>query len=297
MLFTSDYQNHTTRLQTYLHLVANHQDPVSAAATAFGDLDKLDRDLDRYVTQNSWLALKEKTSFHQDPKSFAVRVLPASDVDASRADIIVNNGRFAEAKALAGSALKANPRNALAHEVMGAIALHDQDQAEARKWFGAAVELDPDSQRANFRFAALALMAGEKDNPSIETSLRRCIASEPTFAPAYDALAQYFIMVNRNLDEAHLLTLKAVQLDPSVLSFRLNAAQILTRQSNIPAALAVLREAQKHTTTPEEAEQVRSRIEQLTRQQAERCGALRTTTGAVLCQAPTPGELKASLLK
>lgn len=273
MLFTSDYQNHTTRMLNYLRLLSQHQDPVAAATAAFGDIDHLERDLDRYLTQNSWLAMREKSTFHVDPASFSVRSISPADANASRADVLVHNGRLADAKSLSESVLRDDPRNSLAHEVMGTLALRTNDQAAARKWFAEAVELNPESQNANFHFASSALMAGEKDNPSVEASLRKCIHLDPGFAPAYDALAQYIAVSGGNLNEAHLLTLKAVELEPARISYRVTAARVLAQQNNTDGALSILRAAQKLTASTQEADQLHALIEQYTQHETSTSSA------------------------
>ncbi len=73
---------------------------------------------------------------------------------------------------------------------------------------------------------------------------------------------------NEKLDEAHLLNIQAVQLDPTNLPYRLNTANVLTQQGQYIGAISVLKVAAGITKSKAEDEMVQSRIKQLERLEA-----------------------------
>src|SRR5579859_648136 len=70
------------------------------------------------------------------------------------------------------------------------------------------------------------------------------------------------------LDEALLIIVHAVLLQPDNLYYRLNAANVLTQQHNYASALGVLKLALTVAKTQAQEEMVQSRIDQLQRYQA-----------------------------
>jgi tetratricopeptide (TPR) repeat protein len=127
---------------------------------------------------------------------------------------------------------------------MGSMAFRNHDIAAAKKWYGEAVQLDSQSYMANVNYAIFSLMDNDTGNDAlIESSLRQAIKLEPNLAPAYDALAHFYASRHKNLDEAHMLSLHAVQIEPEEVHYRMNAAQVAMEQQDPTAALAILRAA------------------------------------------------------
>ena len=175
----NDFDNKTSRLQDYTHLLAQHIDPVSAARQAFGDLTQLQKALDNYVSNGSYKLLTMKSTFTSDDASFQAVPITLSDANAVRADILASNDRRPEARALLDSVLAEDPKNALAHETMGSLAFRDHDIAGAKKWYGEAVQLDSQSYMANINFAVFSLMDRDTGNDAlIESCLRQAIKLE-----------------------------------------------------------------------------------------------------------------------
>jgi tetratricopeptide (TPR) repeat protein len=240
----TDAQNKTNHLQDYVNLVAQHQNPVTAAREVFGDLNQLQKTLDEYISKSSYQEFSMKSSFTADDASFQAVPISVSSANAIRADILANNDRQPEAKALLDSVLADDPKNALAHETMGSMAFRNNDIPAAKKWYGEAVQLDSQSYMANVNFAIFSLMDNDTGNDAlVESSLRQAIKLEPNLAPAYDALAHFYASRHKNLDEARMLSLHAVQIEPEEVHYRMNAAQVAMEQQNPTAALAILRAA------------------------------------------------------
>jgi tetratricopeptide (TPR) repeat protein len=166
-----------------------------------------------------------------------------------------------------------DPNNEPAHESMGLLHYREGDIDGAMKWYGEAVALNSNSYAALFNFASMGLRAGgSEENAAIESSLRTAIRINPQFAPAYDALAMYLASRHRDLEEARILTLRAIQLEPDRLSFHLNRAEVLTQARQYANAIGLLNAARRLARTPDEIATVESRIERIADYEARPTG-------------------------
>jgi tetratricopeptide (TPR) repeat protein len=284
----TDREKNTNRLRDYAQFLINKEDPVTAAQHAFGDLKQLQKSLDSYVQQGQFKMFKINTAVTVDASTFGMRPVSKPEVDATRADVLVYNGRTKEAEALLESSLRDDPNNALAHESMGYLKFREGDLASAKKWYGEAVQLDSRSYLAQYYYAVMSLQTGDRDHDAtIESSLRTSIKLNPSFAPAFDALAMFYASRSEKLDEAHLLNANAIQLEPENLSYRMNASTVLVEAKRLDGAIGVLNAASKVAKTPEEIAMVQTRIKQLEQFKAasahgeEAGGQITTTTTSV----------------
>src|ERR1700733_4756009 len=109
---------------------------------------------------------------------------------------------------------------------------------------------------------------GQGEDPDIESSLRTCIKLNPGFAPAYDALARYYMRDPAKSNEAHILNVRAIILEPDNIGYRLNAALILANAQRYADALAVLQAASRVAKTPEQVVSIQTRIGQIEQYEA-----------------------------
>jgi len=266
----TDGQKGTNRLQNYADLLVKKEDPVVAAQEAFGDLNQLEKSLNRYVAQGQFMMFKMNKAVSVDESTFQVRAIPTSDADAIRADVLVYNRRTKDAQTLIDSTLHDDPQNALAHETMGYLKFREGDVPAARKWYGEAVRLDSQSYLAHYYYAVMSMGAGDPgQDPEIESSLRTSMKLNPGFAPAYDALATYYSRDPAKAEAAHLLNVQAISLEPDNLNYRLNAAGVLRNEQQYDNALAVLKAASHVAKTPEQAASVQARMDQIERYRAD----------------------------
>jgi len=189
-----------------------------------------------------------------DDSAFQARVLAAPQADAVRADFLAYNERTADARALLDHILQEDPNNVLAHETMGFLEFREGHHDAARNWYAQAVKLDSQSYLAHYYFAAIS-MNGEMDateDAQVESSLRASIKLNPGFAPSYDRLAVFLAMRHRNLDEARLMALSAVQLEPGNLDYRMNTANVLLQMDRGKDAVVVIRNAMHLAKSPQE---------------------------------------------
>jgi tetratricopeptide (TPR) repeat protein len=112
---------------------------------------------------------KARPSFEEasvlTPENPEIRVEYASAADAGK--------DFKNAKAIAGEVLKAEPRNAKAHMVMGRILLHTNQDAAAKREFEAAVAFEPNFENG---YALATAYLELKDQPGAEKIFGEMIA-------------------------------------------------------------------------------------------------------------------------
>ena len=203
-LFVTDKQKGTDKVGDYMKLLTRHQDPVTAAENAFGDLKVLQKQLEDYIQASSYKQfILSSAAAHVDESNFKVRILMQGDVDAVRADVLADVGRTQEARVLLDAILKADPNNAQAHETMGSLEFRNGNRESARKWYGEAVKLNSQDFLTYYYFASLSLGQGDASgNGELEQPLRTSIQLNPRFFPSYDMLASLLLSVG-NFSEAN----------------------------------------------------------------------------------------------
>lgn len=244
-LMTKGFAQNRDMLGEFVTTLAQSGDITSAATRAFGDLRLLEEELGRYAGQASFNYLRMKGETQVEEEGFTTRALSAAESAASRGDILVHNQRYADARALLEEALRLDPKSAPAHESMGFLEFQQGHAEQAKKWFTEAVKLDSRSYLAHYYYAVMTLQETRDGAPPDdgEKSLRTAIGINPHFAPAYDALANFYGMRGENLEDARLLALKGMQLDPGNIRYRLTVANLMLRMKRPNDALVVARRA------------------------------------------------------
>jgi tetratricopeptide (TPR) repeat protein len=272
-LQVKDFPTHAHRLADYLQLVSQNIDSVTAAERAFGDLTRLQEALDLYVRQANFQQFKAAVPTNVDETAFKVHALTLPQANAVRADFLAYDKRTKDAYALLDSILHDDPENVQAHETMGYLSFSDGNIPAARDWYAQAVKLGSKNYLTQYYFASMSMSGvslSAEGAAAVETSLDAAIELNPSFAPSYDTLATLYANRHEKLDEAHILNLKALELDPGNLSYRLNAANILLEMDKGTDAIRVLQQTLKVAKTPQEHALVDSRLQFIqTYQQAQ----------------------------
>jgi Tfp pilus assembly protein PilF len=250
----TDAKQHTHKLTEYADLLAQKTDPTEAANRIFGDPRQLERALDNYIHQAAFLAFKLPGEVEVDDSKFQAQPMTLPQSEALRADFLAYNQRVSDAQSLLDQVLKDDPNNTSAHETMGYLAFRAGNLDEARKWYGQAVQLDSHNYLAHYYFAVISMQGPDDaaDDDHVESSLRTAIKLNPQFAPSFDALAVFLARHHRELDEAHMMGLTAVSLDPENIAYRINVAKVLMTMQQPQAAIQVLQVAAKMAKTPQE---------------------------------------------
>jgi Tfp pilus assembly protein PilF len=257
-LFFKDHQDQKRRLSQYSDLLIQRVDPVTAATRAFGDLNELQAALEAYIRQGRFEYFKMTAATQVDDSAFKVQVLSQVQSDTIRADFLAYNDRSADARLLLDEVLKEDPDNVSAHETLAFVEYRQGHLEEARKRYAHAVQLDSQSFFAHYSFALISMdESREAQNDSqIESSLRTAIRLNPAFAPAYDRLAVFLGMRNRDLEEARMLGLSAISLEPANVGYRANVGHILMEMGKNQSAVQALTLAAKLAKTPQEVEEI-----------------------------------------
>ena len=265
-----DRKHGTRRLTDYLDLVSSGVDPTAAAVRAFGELKPLERALESYVHQASFDYFRMAGATDVDDDAFSERTLTPAQADAARAGLLVYDGRYLDARSLLEDVLRDDPRSVAAREDMGLLESQQGHTEKAEKWFEQAVELDSQSYFAHYYFAAMAMRSSLDDATAarVERSLRIATKVKPDFAPAYDRLAVLYATRHERLDEAHMLELNAVTLDPGSFGYRLNTAGILMAMDRPRDAAMVARGALHLAKSPEERASAETLLTQAQARQA-----------------------------
>jgi len=253
-----DHQDKTNRMGQYAELLMQNVDPVTAATRAFGDLKQLQAALESYIRQGSFSYFKMMTTTEVDDSAFKVQALTPVQADAVRADFLAYNQRTADAQALLNHVLQEDPKNVSAQETLGFMEFRQGHLVEARERYAQAVHLDSQNFLAHYYFAAISMTASldAADDAQLESSLRTTIRLNPSFAPAYDRLATFLGMRHRDLDEARLMGVMAVSLEPANIGYRITVANVLLAMDQAKNAVNVLGYAAKLAKTQEEIQVV-----------------------------------------
>lgn len=255
-LRVKDSEEKTQRVTNYMELLVKGTDPVTAATRAFGDLKQLESALQTYIRQERFYAFKLPASTEVDQSAFKVDSLVPAQADALRADFLAYNERTGDARALLDNVLKEDANNVSARETLGYLEFRAGRVEEARKWYAQAVQLDSQSYLAHYYFAAISMNGsiGNPDDAQVENSLRTAIKLNPSFAPPYDRLGVFLGMRHRNLDEAHMMGVTAVSLEPENVGYRVNVANVLLVMGMTDNAIQVLHAAERLAKSPQEAQ-------------------------------------------
>jgi tetratricopeptide (TPR) repeat protein len=255
-IYMTDFPQKAQRLNDYLALVAQNVDPVTAATRVFGDLKQLQSQLENYIQRASFLQLKMKTTTEMDDSAFQAQPLSPGASEALRADFLAYEDRIKDSQALLDHVLREDSKNVSALETRGYIAFRQGHLDEAKKWYGEAVQLDSQNYLAHYYFAMMSMNSsgGPSQQDQVESSLRTAIKLNSSFAPAYDGLAVFLDMQHKNLEEARLMALTAISLDPENIRYRINVANVLLTMEKSQDAVQVLRVAANLAKTQEESQ-------------------------------------------
>jgi hypothetical protein len=219
-LTLKDYEERTSTVEQYTKLTAT-LDPTAAALAAFGDLKKLQKDLEDYVERENFDQFR--TAGARMPESdLDIESITPIQAQAVQADFLACSGRLAEARALVQSVLRDEPGNPSAQETLAF--LDSADEAET------------------------------------EEKLRSAVQQEPSSATAYDRLASFLRSRGKDLDEAKRFEVMSVYLDAGNVNYRLNLADILLSMELWQSAANVLRDAASIVMTPQQTKEIEQRL-------------------------------------
>ena len=236
-LMMADNAAHRPMLVAYLNALDQGKSSAEAANFAFGDLKKLQSNLQAYIRDSNYQRLNvPPVQFNQAELKF--RTLSEAEACAYRGGFAVVRGQYQDGTAILNKALQQDPNIGLVHQYLAVDEFFEGQHDKAVESASKAIALDPNNWFARYLRAFLKTSGagmGSTD-PQIEDDLRRAIATRPEFVPPYGLLAIYLAAGNRNLDEALALAQKAVSFEPANPNYQLALAQVLIRQNKVDEA-------------------------------------------------------------
>ncbi|HEV2214364.1 MAG TPA: tetratricopeptide repeat protein, partial [Terracidiphilus sp.] len=184
-------------------------------------------------------------------------------VEAARANILMDLGRESDAKALIQQVLAQDPKNVEVRETLGIEALHKGERDDAQKWLGESVALGAQGFEVNMMYAELLMSSPDSDEAQIESCLRAAIRANPRDARIHDLLAHREAMDHSRLADALQQSEQAVALDPGNVAYRETAAFEQEQMGKLGDAEKTLQAALAVAHTPEEKQSLQERLDDL----------------------------------
>ena len=240
---------------------------------AFGNLDQLRAELQKYLTSGDYASFDMPATAQVDDSSFGLRPFSRAQVDIVRAEFLSRVGRSDEARARLKEVLNADPKNVSARVSLGYMAFRAGNYEEAHKWCDEAVSLDEQDFLAHHCLAVSLLKKGIPDAraaANIETNFRTAMRLNPSFVPPYVGLAVLLSMHAKTATEAQRYIEQAIQLDPGSVDLRINQSNILMNINKPKEAIATLELGQKLAHTPEEVAAVENILQSIRRYESDK---------------------------
>jgi TonB family protein len=236
-LMLGDHATHASMLKAYLEKLDQGNKPDEAERLAFGDLKKLQFDLQAYV-HNGGLPYLKVTSPKIDEGELNVRHISEAEACAYRGGFAAVRGQAAVATAALEEALRLDPKLVRAYQYLGVTQFLTGQREPALEFTSKAIALDPGNSFTHYfrAFVDTSSLGTMLNDPRVEGDLRQAIELTPDFVPPYALLAVYFAAGNRNLPEALAFAEKAVALEPGSSEYQLALARVLASLSRFDEA-------------------------------------------------------------
>jgi len=250
MLLLGEKRKHAPKLLKYLELIRKDGRNSASAQQALGDLTDLERQLNEYILHLAFYAFEVKTPHIKDTKEYVARKVSFLDFRAVEGDFFLSMKLWARAADMLESVLLSDPKNAEALTSMGVFYSQQNNNEEAARYFIAAAGAGSKSCLTHYHAGRASVVAG--DYESAEGYFRKAISINPEFAPAYSGLAGVLSMNNETAPTALTLAVKAIELEPGILSHQLVLANVLLRMGRVDMAVRYAEKVQAAAETDSE---------------------------------------------
>lgn len=246
------------RLKKFFNATQQGVEQKKAFQDTFGDFEHVQKDFDQYVRLFAFRAGVIASPPTIDDKALLTRTMSVAETEAEFSAFFAATQQWKLARESSESALKNDPKLALAHEVMGFVCLREGKDEEAVREFSKAVELDNRMYRARFAGTMLSPLphsTGHDDRLAYRSELMKTLDVNPQFAPAYVELAK-FHAAQGDPTQALRMALKAEKLEPWRAGYHLLTGQILLRLGRAADAANDAVYVADHWTSPDRDEAV-----------------------------------------
>jgi TPR repeat protein len=237
-LFFGEEGANLARLNRYAALLRAGRAAPDAFREALGDPQALQNGLNLYLSSRLYRYTQLNLDVNVDRAAFRLRPVSAPEATALRAAFQSAIDEPAPvARALAESALSADPRQPLAHEALGLIADRENRPDDARAAFALAVENGSQSYWAHYRLAQL-LWKPDNDRATLER-IARALEKSSQLNPDHAWSFSYLADTRVDLDDAAGAmspARQAVLLAPGEPYHRRSLARVLGHAGQLDAA-------------------------------------------------------------
>lgn len=237
------------QIPVFLDSVMNGRAAREAFADAFlMDFAAAESGLKKHLERNNFeivkISLKNKPAINAEMKSAP---LAEAEVKIHLADLLFNFGRLDEAETHLRQALALDPQSGRALVSLAQIRTRQGKFEEAEKLLEKAVRLDAGNYLAHYRVAenlgrnGMSEFGFVSDYPAVvaermRAALKKAIALNPNFAPAYELYAFVGAVRNENLDESIEYLNRALKLAPGNQEYLIRMAELLMWKHDFPNA-------------------------------------------------------------
>lgn len=244
------------RLKKFFNAAQQGVEQKKAFQDTFGDFKHVQQDLDQYIHLFAFHAAVIPSPPKLDDKDLVARSMTVAETEAELSSFYATTKQWKLARESGESALKNDPKLALAHQDMGFICLQEGKDEEAVREFSRAVELDNRMYRAQFAktmISPLAHATSSDDRMAYRLALLEAVQVNPQFAPVYVELAKFYV-TEGDTTQALKLALKAEKLEPWRAGYHLLTGQILLRMDRAADAASDAAYVADRWTSPDRDE-------------------------------------------
>ena len=227
------------QIDRYVELLRAGRSTEGARREAFGDPAALGRELDSYVRRYVFRSIRTQAALDATTGPVSTRAVPEAESLALRAAFHVASGHPAAAAALAAEALRLDPSSAAAHEALALAAWRAGRTGEALAELEKAVATPGASDFAHYLHGRLLWSDSGRESAPLErvvASLRHAIELNPASAEAHEALALALAARGGAADEPLRLAVRASELDPATVEYRLTALRLAAHAGAVQQA-------------------------------------------------------------
>lgn len=224
-----------------------------ALREVYGSLDALDTAASLYVHQGIYTFARLQVESDTSSAKLPARAVPPAESAAQRAGFHAAMGRATDARRLLAEARTIAPTLAMVDEVEGMMFDREQKVDEARQAYAKAVAADSTNFWVYYRLASLSRVPGldRAGLTTIQTQVERATTLNQGFAPSFSELARVRLQLDQSA-QALVAARRAVEVEPGVVAYRLQFAQVLVRLSRRDEAAAVAKDALSYASNDEE---------------------------------------------
>ena len=220
-----------TKLRKFFNSTQQGVEQKKAFQDVFGNLDQVQTAFDHYIRLFAFNAGVISTPAKVEDKDLAVRSMTVAETEAEFSSFYASTQQWKLARESGESALKNDPKLALAHEDMGFVFLREGKDEDATREFSQAVEFDNRMYRSRFAKTMLSPLphsTSPGDRLAYRAELTNTLNTNPNFAPAYVELAKSYV-ADGDPAKALGLAMKAEKLEPWRSGYHLLTGEILLR--------------------------------------------------------------------